>query len=751
MKKSIFIFLIGMLFSSMLYATAPTRESVTALYISILHRAPDSTGLEYWTEKSGLSIEEIAESFFEQEEAQELYPPNTTFREFLDAVYDACFNRGVDPEGLKYWQEAYENGMSRAQIILAITQGATGYDRERLDNKIKVAMEYAEQGNDDIEKAKEVIDGVTANPWSVEEALMEHGLAPSPNPPVPTNRRPVAHTQTVITNKNSATSITLTGSDADGDSLTYSIVANPVNGTLTGTPPNVTYTPNTDYIGADKFAFKVNDGKVDSDYASVNIDIIDNGEANNSKPVAEPQSVTVAKNTAQSITLTGSDIDGDPLTYAIASNPSHGSLTGTPPNVTYTPDDGYIGSDSFTFTVNDGNEDSDPATVDITINEEGRPFIIKVKTDNEGGSADNNFTIPTKSGISYDYSVDCENDGTFEAQNITGDYTCSYPNAGGTHEIAIKGEFPQIYFNGWVDEWEYGNPDSDAKKLLSVVQWGDINWGAFDSAFQGCENMQIEASDTPNLSNVEDMHFMFFGATNFNSDIGNWDVSSVTNMYMTFASASNFNQDISNWNVGSVTTMESMFARAVNFNQNIDAWNVSSVTNMGGMFQGASNFNQPIGSWDVSSVTDMNSMFSEAISFNQNLNSWNVSSVTTMAWMFHEARSFNKPIGNWNVSSVDDMSGMFYDAINFNQDIGSWNVSNVVFMDMMFAFASDFNQDVSSWDVSSVSRMDYMFSNATGFKNHDLSGWNVSNVTSHTNFCDNWGSGNTPPGGWSCN
>jgi len=46
--------------------------------------------------------------------------------------------------------------------------------------------------------------------------------------------------------------------------------------------------------------------------------------------------------------------------------------------------------------------------------------------------------------------------------------------------------------------------------------------------------------------------------------------------------------------------------------------------------------------------------------------------------------------------------------------------------------------------------MDSMFQNASAFSNHDLSSWNITNVINHENFCDGWGSGNTPPGGWTC-
>src|SRR5207237_4710010 len=73
-------------------------------------------------------------------------------------------------------------------------------------------------------------------------------------------------------------------------------------------------------------------------------------------PVANNHSVSTNKNTAITITLTGTPgTSGDALTFAIATNPVHGALTGPPPNVTYTPTTGYVGPDSFTFNATESN------------------------------------------------------------------------------------------------------------------------------------------------------------------------------------------------------------------------------------------------------------------------------------------------------------------------------------------------------------------------------------------------------------
>ena len=138
---------------------------------------------------------------------------------------------------------------------------------------------------------------------------------------------------------------------------------NPAHGSLSGTSPNLTYTPATDYNGDDSFTFKVNDGTVDSNIATVSITV----DPVNDPPTADAQSVTTDEDTAKAIVLTGSDVDGSTLTFSVVANPQHGVLSGTPPNVTYTPAANYHGSDSFTFKANDGSADSNIATASIIV------------------------------------------------------------------------------------------------------------------------------------------------------------------------------------------------------------------------------------------------------------------------------------------------------------------------------------------------------------------------------------------------
>ena len=419
-------------------------------------------------------------------------------------------------------------------------------------------------------------------------------------------------------------------------------------------------------------------------------------------------------------------------------------------------------------------------------------FVITVKTDNAGTSTSTQFTIPTANLTVYNYNVDCDNNGSNEVTGATGSYTCSY-GAAGTYTIRIKDNtgvgagFPRIRFGG----------GGDRQKLLTVAQWGTGQWTSMESAFSGCSNLTITASDAPNLlavtslqgmflnatslnqslnswntSNVTTMQSMFQGATAFNQSLNSWNTGNVTNMTAMFQSATAFNGAIGGWNTGSVTNMSNMFNSAASFNQSLNSWDTSDVTTMQSMFQSAAAFNGAIGNWNTGSVLNMQSMFSGAINFNQSLNSWNTasvttmfqmfrsastfngditgwntSSVTTMGQMFFGAADFNQPIGGWTTSSVLNMSGMFGGAVDFNQNLNSWNTSNVTTMLGMFDGATAFNGAIGNWNTGSVATMSQMFRNATVF-NQNLNGWDTSSVTTMGEMFDSASAFNQPVNNW---
>ena len=178
------------------------------------------------------------------------------------------------------------------------------------------------------------------------------------------NTPPVAAPQSVTVYANVAKAITVSATDSDGDPLTYRVTTPPVHGTLSGAAPNLSYAPDANYVGPDSFTFTAHDGFADSNEATVNITVKVNTPA-----VATSQTVPLTENTTAVITLSALDIDGDPLTYRLVTQPLNGTLTGSAPNLIYSPSINFAGQDSFTFVANDGKIDSNEATVHVTVAE----------------------------------------------------------------------------------------------------------------------------------------------------------------------------------------------------------------------------------------------------------------------------------------------------------------------------------------------------------------------------------------------
>ena len=189
---------------------------------------------------------------------------------------------------------------------------------------------------------------------------------------------PTATPQNVTAIEQIDKKITLSGTDKEGDNLTYIISSLPTTGILkdggvtitagqlpkTTTNTDLVYNSNSDTTLTDNFKFKVNDGISNSSAAIVSITI----NPVNDKPVAIAQSNVVAtEQTLLAITLNGTDPDGDVLTYAIVDIPTNGTAVLLGSKLSYTSNSNTAISDSFTFKVNDGELDSDKATVSIVI------------------------------------------------------------------------------------------------------------------------------------------------------------------------------------------------------------------------------------------------------------------------------------------------------------------------------------------------------------------------------------------------
>ena len=422
----------------------------------------------------------------------------------------------------------------------------------------------------------------------------------------------------------------------------------------------------------------------------------------------------------------------------------------------------------------------------------GLPFISTWKTDNvsSGSSTASQVKLPLVSNGSYNMVIDW-GDGSSS-------YITSYTQADALHTYTSPGTYT-ITITGNCKGWRFGNT-GDRLKILSISSWGSLKFtnysgagyffgcanlnltevfdvldltgiGGFDSFFEGCSSLTtINKINDWDTSSITSTYSMFKGATNFNQNIGNWNMSKVNNFNFMFQDAKMFNNgnvpDINNWDISSVSSFVGTFRSATNFNQPIGNWNTSKATTLTSMFNGASSFNQNLGSWDVSNVSYFDIMFDGATNFNngessdinnwvikatgtirmnmmfrstnfnQPIGNWNTSAVTTMHSMFGTTK-FNQNIGAWNTENVTDMSYMFQNCSMFNNggspDINNWNTAKVTDMSIMFTSATNFNQPIGNWNTSAVTGMRSMFSDASNF-NQNIGAWNVSNVNSFANM-----------------
>ena len=222
----------------------------------------------------------------------------------------------------------------------------------------------------------------------------------------------------------------------------------------------------------------------------------------------------------------------------------------------------------------------------------GHPSFISTWTTT---SAPQDVVLPLIASGYYNFTVNW-GDGTTDT--IT-----AYNQSEVTHAYASAATYT-VTITGVCVGWQFNNGGS--KTLIAgVSQWGGLNIST-GSAFYGCTNLNVTATDAPTVSSAT-MQYAFRDCTSLTTpNLNSWDMSGVTNMIGMFQSATSFNGSVDGWDTSSVVTTQNMFLGATAFNQAIGVWDMSSNAHVGGMFYnpGAMAFDQNVGGWNIGQVAN---------------------------------------------------------------------------------------------------------------------------------------------------
>ncbi len=297
----------------------------------------------------------------------------------------------------------------------------------------------------------------------------------------------------------------LAGADVDGDALSFSVPVSgaPQHGSVTVAPDgSYTYTPNANFNGTDSFTYTVSDGKGGTTTGTINVDVA----SVNDGPTTGGGTASGNEDNVVTGQIAASDVDGDALTFGLASNggPAHGTVTVNPDgSYSYTPSANFNGTDSFTYTVSDGKGGTTTSTISV-----------EVGAVNDG---------PTTAGGTASGNEDTQISGHLVAADVDGDtLSFSVPVSGapqhGSVTVAADGSYtytPNANFNG-TDSFTYTVSDGKGGTTTGTisVDVGAVNDGPVTSGASVAGNEDAPISGSVAASDVDGDALSFAAAAN---------------------------------------------------------------------------------------------------------------------------------------------------------------------------------------------------------------------------------------------
>jgi hypothetical protein len=272
----------------------------------------------------------------------------------------------------------------------------------------------------------------------------------------PVNDAPVAEddTGTVVEDEISTITVLDNDSDVDGDDLTVQTASTPDGSVSINSDGTLEFTPTSNFTGTTTITYTVTDGEGGTDSATVTLTVTEN----NTPPVAEDDGVAIAEDTTATVTVltNDSDIDGNPLTVTGASADSGSVTVNSDGTLSFEPDSNFTGTATITYTITDGDEGTDSATVSVTVVPVNDPPVAEdddvvvgedtptdlTVLDNDSDVEGDDLTVTTAS--TPDGSVAINSDGTINftpESNFTGTTTITYTvsdGEGGTDSATVN-------------------------------------------------------------------------------------------------------------------------------------------------------------------------------------------------------------------------------------------------------------------------------------------------------------------------
>ena len=312
------------------------------------------------------------------------------------------------------------------------------------------------------------------------------------------NTEPVAVAQSLTTTSNTPLAITLTGTDVDGDELVFAIATLPSNGTLNGTSPTLRYTSASGFTGTDSFTFTVNDGVASSAVAKISIVVSAPTQQepgpNDNPPVANAQSLSTPQQTPLAIELTGASAVGDTLTFGFVALPANGSLSGQAPNIEYTPDIGFSGEDSFSFSVTDGQGSSAPVTVSIRVTDPDVALLAAVLPASRSVEVGTTATaFATLINVGSTIAQGCE---LVPPDTLVADFFYQATDSG-TNETIGQPNLPAAITSGGSQSFVFGITPTEEMPATDVALEFRCANSTGAASFVGLNTLLLSASQTP--------------------------------------------------------------------------------------------------------------------------------------------------------------------------------------------------------------------------------------------------------------